>query len=62
MCYHTKKPRLCDVTNGCVRIDDIDVRDLSLHSLGDVVGMVTQVRREFWGDSAIDGDFSSLHC
>jgi ATP-binding cassette subfamily B protein len=35
-------PRLYDVSRGAVKIDDIDVRDLRLASLGDIVGMVTQ--------------------
>jgi ATP-binding cassette, subfamily B, bacterial len=35
-------PRLYDVNRGAVKIDDIDVRDIRLESLGDVVGMVTQ--------------------
>jgi ATP-binding cassette subfamily B protein len=35
-------PRLYDVERGSVRIDDIDVRDIRLESLGDVIGMVTQ--------------------
>ncbi|HYI45446.1 MAG TPA: ABC transporter ATP-binding protein, partial [Actinomycetota bacterium] len=35
-------PRLYDVSRGAVKIDDIDVRDIRLASLGDIVGMVTQ--------------------
>jgi ATP-binding cassette subfamily B protein len=35
-------PRLYDVDRGAVTIDDIDVRDIRLESLGDLVGMVTQ--------------------
>ena len=35
-------PRLYDVNRGAVKIDDIDVRDIRLESLGDVIGMVTQ--------------------
>ncbi len=35
-------PRLYDVQHGAVTIDGIDVRDLSLSSLGDLIGMVTQ--------------------
>jgi ATP-binding cassette subfamily B protein len=35
-------PRLYDVERGSVRIDDIDVRDMRLESLGEVVGLVTQ--------------------
>ncbi len=35
-------PRLYDVERGSVRIDDIDVRDIRLDSLGDIVGFVTQ--------------------
>jgi ATP-binding cassette subfamily B protein len=35
-------PRLYDVDRGAIRIDDFDVRDLTLESLGDIVGMVTQ--------------------
>jgi ATP-binding cassette, subfamily B, bacterial len=35
-------PRLYDVDSGAVRLDGIDVRDLTLASLPDLVGMVTQ--------------------
>jgi ATP-binding cassette subfamily B protein len=35
-------PRLYDVERGGVAIDGIDVRDLTLESLGEVVGFVTQ--------------------
>ncbi len=35
-------PRLYDVTSGEVSIDDIDVRDIKLESLGEIIGMVTQ--------------------
>jgi ATP-binding cassette subfamily B protein len=35
-------PRLYDVERGSVRIDGIDVRDISLSSLGDLMGVVTQ--------------------
>lgn len=35
-------PRLYDATEGVVRIDGIDVRDLSLDSIADAVGVVTQ--------------------
>jgi ATP-binding cassette subfamily B protein len=35
-------PRLYDVDGGAVRIDDRDVRDIKLESLGRIVGMVTQ--------------------
>jgi ATP-binding cassette, subfamily B, bacterial len=35
-------PRLYDVTRGSVRIDGNDVRDLTLGSLSEIVGMVTQ--------------------
>jgi ATP-binding cassette, subfamily B, bacterial len=35
-------PRLYDVDRGAIRIDDFDVRDLTLESLGDIMGMVTQ--------------------
>ncbi|CAN5552560.1 ABC transporter ATP-binding protein [soil metagenome] len=35
-------PRLYDVERGSVRIDDIDVRDIRLESLGEIVGFVTQ--------------------
>ncbi len=34
--------RLYDVNSGAVRIDGIDVRDISLESLAEVIGMVTQ--------------------
>ena len=35
-------PRLYDVTEGTVRIDGHDVRDISLSSLADLIGFVTQ--------------------
>jgi ATP-binding cassette, subfamily B, bacterial len=35
-------PRLYDVQGGAVRIDDRDVRDVTLESLGDAIGVVTQ--------------------
>ncbi|HEX9067330.1 MAG TPA: ABC transporter ATP-binding protein [Ktedonobacterales bacterium] len=35
-------PRLYDVDSGAVRIDDRDVRDIELASLGEVIGVVTQ--------------------
>jgi ATP-binding cassette subfamily B protein len=35
-------PRLYDVTAGSVRIDGIDVRNITLESLGRAIGMVTQ--------------------
>jgi len=35
-------PRLYDVDNGAVEIDEHDVRDVTLESLGDIVGVVTQ--------------------
>ena len=35
-------PRLYDVSGGAVRIDGVDVRDATLDSLRDVVGVVTQ--------------------
>ncbi len=35
-------PRLYDVTNGAVRIDGIDIRDMALNSLRSHIGMVTQ--------------------
>jgi ATP-binding cassette subfamily B protein len=35
-------PRLYDVNEGSVQIDGIDVRDISLASLGDLIGVVTQ--------------------
>ncbi|MPZ88656.1 MAG: ATP-binding cassette domain-containing protein [Nitriliruptorales bacterium] len=35
-------PRLYDVTDGVVRLDGHDVRDLTLRSLADAVGVVTQ--------------------
>src|SRR6478735_590086 len=35
-------PRLYDVTGGAVKIDNIDVRDIQLESLGQIIGMVTQ--------------------
>ena len=35
-------PRLYDVQEGAVRIDGHDVRDVTLESIGDVIGVVTQ--------------------
>jgi len=35
-------PRLYDVQEGAVRIDGIDVRGITLESIGDIVGVVTQ--------------------
>jgi ATP-binding cassette subfamily B protein len=35
-------PRLYDVSDGAVEIDDTDVRDIKLASIGEIVGMVTQ--------------------
>jgi ATP-binding cassette subfamily B protein len=35
-------PRLYDVSDGAVEIDDLDVRSIKLESLGEVIGMVTQ--------------------
>ena len=35
-------PRMYDVQQGVVRIDGVDVRDLTLESLGEAIGMVTQ--------------------
>lgn len=35
-------PRLYDVDRGAVELDGIDVRDLSLESLGEAIGVVTQ--------------------
>ena len=53
-------PRLYDVTKGCVKVGDIDVRDYSLESLRDQVSMVLQKNVLFsgtiyenirWGDA-----------
>ncbi len=35
-------PRLYDVQEGSVQIDDVDVRNVRLDSLGDIIGVVTQ--------------------
>ena len=35
-------PRLYDVTDGAIRIDGHDVRDIKLESLGEIIGFVTQ--------------------
>ncbi|MFM8826850.1 MAG: ABC transporter ATP-binding protein [Actinomycetota bacterium] len=35
-------PRLYDVTSGAVRVDGVDVRDLTAESLRDAIGVVTQ--------------------
>ncbi len=35
-------PRFYDVQEGSIRIDDHDVRDIKLDSLGDIIGVVTQ--------------------
>ncbi len=42
-------PRFYDVDRGQVLIDGVDVRDLTLHSLADCVGMVTQEPYLFHG-------------
>ena len=42
-------PRFYDVTNGYVKIDDIDVRDYNLEILRDGIGMVLQENRLFAG-------------
>ena len=42
-------PRLHEVTAGSVRIDGLDVRDITLNSLADAVGMVTQEPYLFHG-------------
>jgi ATP-binding cassette subfamily B protein len=42
-------PRLHEVTKGAVRIDGHDVRDVTLRSLADIVGMVTQEPYLFHG-------------
>ncbi|HWU23855.1 MAG TPA: ABC transporter ATP-binding protein [Nocardioides sp.] len=42
-------PRFFDVSRGAVRIDGYDVRDLTLDSLADLVGMVTQEPYLFHG-------------
>ena len=35
-------PRFYDVTGGAVRIDGVDIRDVTLSSLRDLIGMVPQ--------------------
>ena len=35
-------PRLYDVQEGAVEIDDLDVRKITLESLGEAIGVVTQ--------------------
>ncbi|MFC5727307.1 MULTISPECIES: ABC transporter ATP-binding protein [Nocardioides] len=42
-------PRFYDVTDGAVLVDGVDVRDLTLSSLSDAVGMVTQEPYLFHG-------------
>ena len=42
-------PRFYDVTNGYVKIDDVDVRDYNLEVLRDGIGMVLQENRLFSG-------------
>ena len=42
-------PRLHEVTAGSLRIDGLDVRDITLNSLADAVGMVTQEPYLFHG-------------
>ncbi len=42
-------PRFYDVTEGAVVIDGYDVRDLTLSSLADALGMVTQEPYLFHG-------------
>ena len=45
-------PRLFDVTGGSVSIDGVDVRDLSLHDLGSLTGLVPQKAFLFSGTVA----------
>lgn len=45
-------PRLFDVTGGSVSIDGVDVRDLSLHDLGSLLGLVPQKAFLFSGTVA----------
>jgi ATP-binding cassette subfamily B protein len=35
-------PRLYDVDSGAVKIDDVNIKDIALSSLGELIGMVTQ--------------------
>jgi len=35
-------PRLYDITEGSITVDDVDVRELKIHSLRDQMGVVTQ--------------------
>ena len=42
-------PRFYDVTQGAVRVDGVDVRDLTMDSLAETVGMVTQEPYLFHG-------------
>ena len=42
-------PRFYDVTDGTIRIDGMDVRDVSMGSLAEAVGMVTQEPYLFHG-------------
>ncbi len=42
-------PRFYDVTDGYVKIDDVDVRDYDIQTLRDAIGMVPQENRLFKG-------------
>ncbi len=45
-------PRFYDVTNGCIKIDDIDIRDIPLKDLRDRIGLVPQKAFLFSGTVA----------
>ncbi|MBP7139428.1 MAG: ABC transporter ATP-binding protein [Caldisericia bacterium] len=45
-------PRFYDVTNGCIKIDDIDIRDIPLKDLRDRIGLVPQKAFLFSGTIA----------
>jgi ATP-binding cassette subfamily B protein len=45
-------PRLFDVTGGRVTIDGVDIRDMALHELRDIIGVVPQKGFLFSGDIA----------
>ncbi|MGV8966133.1 MAG: ABC transporter ATP-binding protein [Cellulomonas sp.] len=54
-------PRLYEVDRGAIRIDGVDIRDLTMGSLADVVGMVTQDPYLFHATIAENLRYASPH-
>lgn len=53
-------PRFYDVTEGCVKIDDIDVRDVRVDSLREQIGIVPQETMLFSGSVAFNIRYGRL--